>query len=41
LLQTADYARALFQAWQPASSEDDLDALVTGRLERQGILDPG
>ncbi len=39
LLQTGDYARALFQAWQPASSEDDLDALVTGRLERQGILD--
>ena len=39
LLQTGDYARALFQAWQPASSEDDLDALVTGRLERQGVLD--
>ena len=38
LLQTADYARALFQAWQPASSEDDLDALVNGRLERQSIL---
>ena len=39
LLQTGDYARALFQAWQPASSEDDLDALVTGRLERQDVLD--
>jgi DNA-binding XRE family transcriptional regulator len=39
LVQTGDYARALFQAWQPASSEDDLDALVTGRLERQGVLD--
>jgi len=39
LLQTADYARSLFQAWQPASSGDDLDALVNGRLERQAILD--
>jgi transcriptional regulator with XRE-family HTH domain len=39
LLQTADYARALFQSWQPASSEDDLDALVNGRFERQLILD--
>jgi transcriptional regulator with XRE-family HTH domain len=39
LLQTADYARALFQAAQPSSSEDLLDALVSGRLERQDILD--
>src|SRR6266568_3875691 len=39
LLQTGDYARSLFQAWQPASSGDDLDALVNGRLERQNILD--
>jgi transcriptional regulator with XRE-family HTH domain len=39
LLQTADYARALSRAWEPASSEDDLDQLVNGRLERQSILD--
>jgi len=39
LLQTAEYARALFEAWQPASSAEDLDALVTGRLDRQRILD--
>jgi DNA-binding XRE family transcriptional regulator len=39
LLQTADYARALSQAWEPASSADDLDQLVNGRLERQAILD--
>lgn len=39
LLQTADYARALVQAWQPASSQDERDAVVNGRLERQGILD--
>jgi transcriptional regulator with XRE-family HTH domain len=39
LLQTRDYARALFQAWQPAASSDDLDALVGARIERQAILD--
>jgi hypothetical protein len=39
LLQTADYARALFKAWQRASEDDEIDALVNGRLERQGILD--
>jgi transcriptional regulator with XRE-family HTH domain len=39
LLQTADYARALSRAWEPASSEDDLDQLVNGRLERQSALD--
>jgi transcriptional regulator with XRE-family HTH domain len=39
LLQTPDYARALFRAWNPASSDEDLDALTSGRLERQNILD--
>jgi transcriptional regulator with XRE-family HTH domain len=39
LLQTRDYARALFQAWQPAATVDDLDALVSARVERQAILD--
>ena len=39
LLQTRDYARALFQAWQPAAERDDLDALVGARIERQAILD--
>ncbi len=39
LLQTADYARALVQVWQPALSADGLDAVVGGRLERQAILD--
>lgn len=39
LLQTRDYARALFQAWQPAATSDDLDALVGARMERQAILD--
>jgi transcriptional regulator with XRE-family HTH domain len=39
LLQTAEYARALVRAWQPASSEDEVSAVVGGRLERQAILD--
>jgi transcriptional regulator with XRE-family HTH domain len=39
LLQTPGYARALFQAWQSGSSDDELDELVSGRIERQNILD--
>jgi transcriptional regulator with XRE-family HTH domain len=39
LLQTADYARALFRAWQRAGTDELVEDLVTGRLERQAILD--
>lgn len=39
LLQTSDYAMALFRAWNPSASDDELDELVKGRLERQAILD--
>jgi transcriptional regulator with XRE-family HTH domain len=39
LLQTAEYARALFLAAQTDTSDDAIGALVTARLERQGILD--
>jgi transcriptional regulator with XRE-family HTH domain len=40
LLQTADYARALFRAWQPGGTTDDeLEELVSARIERQAILD--
>lgn len=39
LLQTPDYARALFIAAQADTSEDVIDALVSARLERQGVLD--
>jgi hypothetical protein len=40
LLQTPDYARALFRAWQSASTTDDeMEELVSARIERQGILD--
>jgi len=38
LVQTADYARALFEAWRLADG-DELDRLVSGRLERQSIFD--
>lgn len=39
LLQTAEYARALFLAAQTDTSEDAIGALVAARLERQAILD--
>ena len=39
LLQTSDYARALFQAWQRTTTEEKLDQLVSGRIERQHVLD--
>ena len=39
LLQTADYARALFLAGQTDTSEETIEALVAARLERQVILD--
>ena len=38
LLQTPDYARALFLAWQGADSDDELDQLVSARIERQSIF---
>jgi transcriptional regulator with XRE-family HTH domain len=39
LVQTADYARALFEAWRSAGSEDELDELVSARMERQAIFE--
>ena len=39
LLQTAEYARALFLAAQTDTSDDAIGALVAARLERQGIMD--
>jgi hypothetical protein len=39
LLQTAEYARALFLAAQSDTSDDVIGALVTARLERHAILD--
>lgn len=39
LLQTADYARAVFEAWQAVDGNGDTDELVTARLARQAIFD--
>ncbi len=39
LLQTRDYARALFEAWQSVDDDSDLDQLVSARIDRQVILD--
>lgn len=39
LLQSAEYARALFLAAQSDTSEDAIEALVAARLERQAIFD--
>jgi transcriptional regulator with XRE-family HTH domain len=39
LLQTAEYARALFRAWSATGDEDEVEQLVTARLDRQCIFD--
>jgi DNA-binding XRE family transcriptional regulator len=38
-LQTADYARALFRARNPAASDEQIEAMVNDRMARQAILD--
>lgn len=39
LLQTDDYARALFRACKPADTDEEIEQHVQARLERQRILD--
>lgn len=39
LLQTAEYARALFLAEQADTSDDNINALIATRMGRQAILD--
>jgi Domain of unknown function (DUF5753) len=39
LVHRAEYARALFLVEQTDTSDENIDALVTTRLERQAILD--
>ncbi|MBV9450972.1 MAG: helix-turn-helix transcriptional regulator [Streptosporangiaceae bacterium] len=39
LLQTPEYARALFIAWQTAGTEDELEGLLSTRMARQAIFD--
>jgi transcriptional regulator with XRE-family HTH domain len=38
LLQTEEYARAVLQAAHPASTDDEVDRLVSARMDRQAIL---
>ncbi|RMI38485.1 helix-turn-helix domain-containing protein [Streptomyces triticirhizae] len=38
LLQTAEYARFLFQAWDPRATEETLAGLVKSRQDRQSVL---
>lgn len=38
LLQTEEYARAILQAAHPASTDDEVDRLVSARMDRQAIL---
>ncbi|MET9699007.1 helix-turn-helix transcriptional regulator [Streptomyces sp. NPDC006529] len=38
LLQTERYARAVFRAYQPTATEEDIDELVANRLERAALL---
>lgn len=39
LLQTEDYARAVIRTGHPGEGNDEIEALVTARMERQTILD--
>ena len=39
LLQTADYARELFRAWQSVNDADVVERSVSARLDRQAIFD--
>jgi transcriptional regulator with XRE-family HTH domain len=38
LLQTPEYARALFRAWQTTGDEDEVERLVMARIDRQRIF---
>jgi len=39
LLQTPEYARAVFRAYQPTATDDVIEELVTARIERTQLLD--
>ncbi len=39
LLQTEEYARAVLAAAHPASPQDEVERLVSARMDRQAILD--
>ncbi|WP_432011501.1 helix-turn-helix domain-containing protein [Streptomyces cucumeris] len=40
LLQTEDYARAVFGERRPAFTEEEIERRVAGRMARQGLIDP-
>jgi transcriptional regulator with XRE-family HTH domain len=40
LLQTAGYARALFQAWQKSEDADKIERDVAARIDRKRVLQP-
>ncbi|MFE9635102.1 helix-turn-helix domain-containing protein [Streptomyces sp. NPDC006463] len=39
LLQTEEYARALFRTWRPAYSPDEMERVVSGRMARHSIFE--
>ncbi|MFD5636793.1 helix-turn-helix domain-containing protein [Streptomyces sp. NPDC127077] len=39
LLQTEEYARALFGTWRPTLSQDELERAVVARMARQSVFD--
>ncbi|MFE1286512.1 helix-turn-helix domain-containing protein [Streptomyces sp. NPDC058751] len=39
LLQTEEYARALFGTWRPTLSQDELERAVAARMARQSVFD--
>ncbi|PTH88167.1 transcriptional regulator [Streptomyces sp. A244] len=39
LLQTPEHARALFEAWQPPYSEEEVEHLVAARMARKAIFE--
>ena len=39
LLQTPDHARALFEVWQPAYSEEDLERVLAARMARKSVFE--
>jgi hypothetical protein len=39
LLQTPEYARTLFRAWEAAENDEELEELVAARLARHAVFD--
>jgi hypothetical protein len=40
LLQTEDYARAIYRAFQPDAQDGEMERRIAVRMERQAIIDP-